>query len=100
MAVLLEVLVVTIGLAAFAVLIWGAVTRSREDPGRAINANHHGLYLLVHHLISIQDHGYQPVFPDQDTVDRARALLAGYEDQLVALPPQVPPAPAREVDPG
>jgi hypothetical protein len=63
----------------------------RGDTGeRAINANHHGLYLLVNDLATIQNRGYQPVFPDVETSDRARALLAGYEEQLVAMPPRAP----------
>lgn len=59
------------------------------SPDRAINGNHHGLYLLVNDLVSAQDRGWTTVFPDQVTLDTARRLLAGYEDQITGLAPRL-----------
>jgi hypothetical protein len=88
-AVLLAGFVIAV-LAILATFLVAARLGSGDTGDRVINANHHGLYLLVNDLATIQDRGYQPVFPDVETRDRARALLAGYEEQLVAMPPRLP----------
>lgn len=85
----------TVPLAAFIVLLLWAMIPKRTDRAerveRAVNANHHGLYLLVNDLVTTQERGLMPVFPDQASLDDAKQLLADYRQSIVA---QAPPRPA------
>lgn len=83
LAVLFVLLLGAAGLVGLAALYLRSARPEQSD--RALNANHHGLYLLVNDLVSTQDRGWTTVFPDQQSLDKARGLLAGYEDQITAI---------------
>lgn len=97
-AVALLVLVACIGAGILLTFMWaaGRSERAEAETGRAINANHHALYLLVNDMVAVHSHGWQTVFPDQATLDRARCLLDDYQKQIVETAPRLNPGEARD----
>lgn len=79
---------ITIIAIAAAWILWYIRPRS-DKPARAINANHHGLYLLVNDLVTTQKRGYMTVFPDEESYQEAQRLLTGYRDQITTTGPSL-----------
>lgn len=46
------------------------------------NQNHLGLFLLVNDLLAIHQIGYQVVYPDEETLARAKQLTADYRKEV------------------
>jgi hypothetical protein len=59
----------------------------RHDRLRAIkdvhvSRNHQELFLLMNDLLALHQRGYMSVFPDDDTLDRARKLTYTYREEI------------------
>lgn len=93
--VIVVVVLVALALIAYLLVVVGPARRETKAAvqiaSRTIdaNANHEEMFLLLHELLVLDDgHHLFEVFPNDETKDRARALVNDYRRQHVAVPPK------------
>lgn len=85
----IEVIAVLLGLTMIGLVIYwvGSSPERRqlkvELRQTHINANHQELFLFVSDLLAIHDHGGFTIFPDPDTLARARQITSDYRKEAI-----------------
>lgn len=77
---------VLVSLAAIiaAVIVTTPARRARRnwELRACVSANHQELFLLVRDLLALQEHGYASIFPDPETLERARKLTHSFRQEI------------------